>query len=229
MTHTIEVRDLRGEDWVWTNKSFLFSALVDEKMYKVYSGLAAYAHNSTQKAWPGVDTLAKRLHMGRNTILRALALLEKNSFISIEKKLGEHNVYSLLKVPPMAYEDDEIPSVGVVPIEPKKQTPANNARSFFTGVQALSDKTIPLPPEAIEVQEFLRALSSKYPGATKEIVWSEIKKFEQYWTELNATGTKRRWEKQEAFMVERRLATWFSKKEQFKNTNTLQTKGKRIV
>lgn len=37
----------------------------------------------------------------------------------------------------------------------------------------------------------------------------EIEKFISYWTELNQSGTKQRWQQQKTFEVQRRLATWF--------------------
>ena len=42
------------------------------------------------------------------------------------------------------------------------------------------------------------------------IVEREFKKFILYWTELNATGKKERWEQQATFDVKRRLYKWFS-------------------
>ena len=95
----IEVRDLRGEDWVWSAKKFLFHPNVDSQMYKVYSGLAAYANNISQKAFPGIQTLAEKLHMGRSTVIRAITKLEKYKFIKVERSRGSHNIYSLLKIP----------------------------------------------------------------------------------------------------------------------------------
>lgn len=99
MTDTIEVRDLRQQDWVWVAKALLFHPDVDEKMYKVYNGLAAYADNVTQQAFPSIDTLNKKLHMSRSTVIRALQKLEDFSFISVERVQGGHNTYSLLSIP----------------------------------------------------------------------------------------------------------------------------------
>jgi hypothetical protein len=96
-SNTIEVRDLREEEWVWTSKSFLFHKDVDEKMYKTYCGLAAYANNVSQEAYPSIATLSSRLHMGRSTIMRALGKLEELGFIGVDRTLGEHNIYALLK------------------------------------------------------------------------------------------------------------------------------------
>jgi len=54
-----------------------------------------------------------------------------------------------------------------------------------------------------------------------EINWNiieELKKFDNYWTELNKSWTKQRWEQQKTFEVQRRLATWlWNKKTSWSN------------
>lgn len=218
MSQTFEVRDLRQQDWVWTSKTFLFHPQVDEKMYKVYCGLAAYADNTTQQSYPGIDTLKDKLHMGRSTIIRAILLLEKKNFIEVERKLGEHNIYTLL--------NDGVPHIDT-PEDPQQDTPAEITANFFKGIDDLRNKTE--SEEAIKTREFLCGLKEKYPGAEKSIIWSEIQKFERYWTELNSTGKKMKWQKQDTFQVDRRLVTWFAKKDQFKNKVEINNKPKRRI
>lgn len=99
MDESFTVRDLRNQDWIWTAKALLFHADCDEKMYKTYCGLAAYADNVTQEAYPSIELLRKKLHMGRNTLLRAIAKLEAFSFVSTERKQGCPNIYTLLAIP----------------------------------------------------------------------------------------------------------------------------------
>ena len=43
----------------------------------------------------------------------------------------------------------------------------------------------------------------------------EIDNFISYWTELNKSGTKQRWELEKTFEINRRLTTWFRNKEKF--------------
>lgn len=95
---TIEIRDLRHQDWLWTSKQLLFHEAVDGNSYKVYGGLASYANNTTQEAFPSIDTLSQKLHLSRNTVIKSLSNLAKIGFIKIEKTTGEHNVYILLSV-----------------------------------------------------------------------------------------------------------------------------------
>ena len=95
---TVEVRDLREQDWLWTSTAVLFHSKINGNTYKVYCGLSSYANNQTQKAFPSIATLAKKLHMGRSTVMRALSILESLGAVKVEKTLGEHNIYFLLKV-----------------------------------------------------------------------------------------------------------------------------------
>lgn len=76
----------------------------------------------------------------------------------------------------------------------KPPTPAEQAREFFNK-----------PEKQLEV---LLALQNKY--GQKDLLSAELKKFIEYWTELNKSGTKQRWEQQLTFEVKRRLATWLN-------------------
>jgi hypothetical protein len=58
-------------------------------------------------------------------------------------------------------------------------------------------------------EEFISKLSEKGIGET--IARQEVKKFVNYWTELNGTGKKQRWQMEKTFEVQKRLASWFGK------------------
>lgn len=217
MSENIEVRDLRQQDWVWTAKALLFHPKVDPKMYKVYNGLASYANNVTQKAFPGISTLSVKLHMTRIMVMKALGNLEDAKFIAIERKLGEKNIYTLLDIP-----KEDTPKVETRKIN----TPSQKTINFFAGIADLKEKNE--SENAINMRAFLLALKDKYPVASKEMIWSEIKKFERYWTEMNQSGTKQRWQKEKAFEVDRRLVTWFAKKNEFVKVD-INRKGNKVI
>jgi hypothetical protein len=63
-------------------------------------------------------------------------------------------------------------------------------------------------------------------GMQENIARSEIKKFVSYWTELNSTGKKQRWEMEKTFEIKRRLSTWFQKVSQFKGFDKDKNKTK---
>lgn len=92
----IEIRDARSGDWVWAHKNILFSPFISDSAYRVYCGLASFAGNKDQRSWPSLITLASRLHMGKSTVIRAIKLLSTCGLVSIEKRSGISNTYTLL-------------------------------------------------------------------------------------------------------------------------------------
>lgn len=93
----IEIRDLRSGDWLWTHKAVLFSPYISASDFKVYSGLASYAGNHDQRSWPSLNTLATKLNIGRSTVIRSLKVLEACKLISVDRRDGTSNLYSLLE------------------------------------------------------------------------------------------------------------------------------------
>lgn len=92
-------------------------------------------------------------------------------------------------------------------------TPSLITKYFFKGVHDLKEKVE--SKEAVHTRRFLQELETKYPEADKSTIWKEIKKFHDYWTELNGSGTKQKWQTEKTFQVERRLVTWFGRIETF--------------
>lgn len=83
----------------------------------------------------------------------------------------------------------------------KKETPAEEAREFFTSEE--------------KQEEIIKYLKEK--GHPEDEARQEIKKFIFYWTELNKSGTKQRWELEKTFQLKRRLGTWFNNAQKFNN------------
>lgn len=115
-----KIRDLRNGDWLWINKLILDHPYLTSSAKIVYSALAYFADNSTQKAYPSVETLSKLTGLNRSTVIRALKKLKKYYFIGIEQKEGRVNRYVLLKLTdskPVAKCDHSklfIPGMGLV-------------------------------------------------------------------------------------------------------------------
>ena len=87
------------------------------------------------------------------------------------------------------------------------ETPSQIAKDFFNNINSEHR------------EKFFNILIEK--GFNEQIVKSEMLKFISYWTELDKSGRKQRWEKQETFEVARRLVTWFSKANNFNNKKTI--------
>jgi hypothetical protein len=84
-------------------------------------------------------------------------------------------------------------------------TPKDIAIEFFQQVEYLKDGKDHLAARLIEkIKNICAKTNAPYENILKEII-----KFSDYWTELNSTGKKQRWEKQPTFEINRRLSTWF--------------------
>lgn len=92
----IEVRDLRDGDWMWAHKNVLFSQHISASEFKVYCGLSSFSNNRSQQSWPSLVTLATRLNMSKSTVIRSMKVLELCGLISIDRRDGNSNLYSLL-------------------------------------------------------------------------------------------------------------------------------------
>lgn len=106
-------------------------------------------------------------------------------------------------------------------------TPREKALRFFEGVEQLKNRQ-----EVPWLKDFVLAIVAANK-ADKVAIWREIVEFTRYWTELNHTGTKQKWQLQKTFEVERRLSTWFGRAG-FKGFTTAgafakSSKGKEIV
>lgn len=84
-------------------------------------------------------------------------------------------------------------------------TPAEEAREFFTNSEM-----------QLQIFDELCPQASPY----RSLVGKEIIKFIDYWTELNKSGTKQRWEQEPTFEIKRRLKKWLSNTKSL-NQNTL--------
>ena len=79
-------------------------------------------------------------------------------------------------------------------------TPAETFRNFILD---FTDKTE-------NYKDLVSALSAKLQISEFQIS-AEIDKFISYWSELTKDGKKQKWELERTFEVQRRLATWFSR------------------
>jgi len=82
----------------------------------------------------------------------------------------------------------------------REATPYQIAKEFFEDKSELQEKVI----------EWL-----KNKGVEENVAKQEIKKFISYWTELNSSGKKQRWQLEKTFEVNRRLTTWLNKTKEF--------------
>lgn len=95
----------------------------------------------------------------------------------------------------------------------------------------IGEPTAPTPKDVmlefvsdpLKQEELVAFFVSK--GLPDQSVKSELRNFINYWTELNPTGTKQRWQMQKTFELKRRLLTWMANVEKFSRMKTNSPKG----
>lgn len=108
---------------------------------------------------------------------------DENGDLRVEKRRIEKN-----------REDKKEEREGIAPLTPREQS-----KKFFSMVEE----------NGPELHEYISKMVAA--GIPKDVAINEVKKFHGYWTELNSTGKKQRWQSEKTFEIKRRLATWFSK------------------
>lgn len=96
-------------------------------------------------------------------------------------------------------------------------TPRESTSNFFSMVMAGGP----------EFDAWLDSYASRY-GIDRDFLKAEALKFTAHWTELNKGGTRAKWELQETFQAERRLATWLANAQKWSRERQ-QPKGKQII
>lgn len=101
----------------------------------------------------------------------------------------------------------------------KSPTPSQKMIDFVTSV-TYKDKLY---------YELLDDLEEKWKVPSENLS-AELDKFVSYWTELNGSGKKQRWEMQKVFEVQRRLSTWFQNANKYSmGGRSEQPKGIRVI
>lgn len=132
-------------------------------------------------------------------------LEEKTSLTTKENSVYTERVQDVSKMD-TEYRGDK---VRLDKISLRESTPAEEAKEFFTN-----------PGMQLRIFNEICELGNPY----RELVGKEIVKFVEYWTELNKTGNKQRWEQEPTFEIKRRIKKWLSniKSYQSKQTNAAQ-------
>jgi hypothetical protein len=121
---------------------------------------------------------------------------EKSSIITKDNRVySEWQPLGNQMVPQVKLSKDKLSKVNLSELGEKTPTPAQEAREFF------KNKDIQL--------KAITGIAEKYNAPPAE-VQREINKFISYWTELNKTGNKERWEQQPSFEVKKRIVTWLN-------------------
>jgi len=99
----------------------------------------------------------------------------------------------------------------------KQPTPKTQMLNFIENCKSKNEK----------YWELVGVLEEK--GIPSGDVHEELDRFVSYWTELNSSGIKQRWELQKTFEVQRRLATWFKNYTKFNSHAQSQGGGLAVI
>ncbi len=101
----------------------------------------------------------------------------------------------------------------------------NNKKSERSPSEIMKDFILIVQAQDMEFDSLAKEIATRF-NTDENFVKKEILKFIDYWTELNRSGTKQRWELEKTFEVQKRLSAWFNninkfnkieKKKGFKN------------
>lgn len=134
---------------------------------------------------------------GLTSVEQTLTSVKQN--LTKERKEKEKKVNNNILV------SSELDNSYLVSSEQNFNTPKNISDNFFNNEQDRNEKI---------------DLLIKKNNWPEQSVKQEIGKFISYWTELNSTGKKQRWEMEKTFEIDRRLATWFSRAGKFQQNQS---------
>lgn len=129
-----------------------------------------------------------------------LLIKENNSYKLVNVEDGEIND-SQVSLFTSKEDENEIKKISAV--VSKVATPYEMSKLFFDSVD--------------EQSRVITEMSVKF-NASQLSVKNEITRFVSYWSELNKSGTKQRWQMEKTFEIPRRLATWFSRSNHFSDS-----------
>lgn len=102
----IVVRDQRNGSWYWISRAVYqeYASEIGAIGLALYNAYASYAFDK-QKVFPSQTTIAKKLCIGRQTLIKYNKILIKQGLISTDKQDGKVNIIILLRVEPVRQMD----------------------------------------------------------------------------------------------------------------------------
>jgi hypothetical protein len=184
----------------------------------VYLWICEHA-NEYGICFPAIKTLGVESGSSESTVKRAISELEKSGILQKVQRKNTSNEYQILIV-----ENEEggfSVNLGGVTENPGvgSDRPTNSIQLELNPHNSSSEAALRAMTPSELAQEFFKssvaqeALIDKLVkvGVMKAAAEDEIKKFIDYWTELNGTGKRQRWQMQKTFELRKRMATWLSR------------------
>lgn len=93
-----EVREGRKGNWYWVDKSILEHPKLSPTAKLIYSALAYYANNKTQKCYPSYSGIHNLIGVSRRSVATWIKTMEELKVLKINRDKGKINSYTLLDV-----------------------------------------------------------------------------------------------------------------------------------
>lgn len=234
-----KVRDRRKKGWFYLDNEYLngLGKYFGPVGIAVYVALCRHADHD-QRCFPAQELIAEETGVTPRTVIKYIKLLEKHNVIAKDRQRKHggkwlNNTYYLLDKSEWIY-PSELSSHGDNQVKQKtspseinssshvkqfhtKDTNTNKTNRNNTNRGETPSQTAQRFFNSLEEQQSLVTRMAER-GIDQDWAEREIHKFVSYWTELNKSGTKQRWQQQPTFEVERRIRTWVEKSVEFNKT-----------
>ena len=221
--------------FLWVDYGIIDDRSITSSDKVVYVMLARFVGNDTQECYPSNKKLSETTGLTTRTIVNSIRHLEERGYVEVDRKSGKVNYYQLNRVgekSSLVKNDNSTSEKRIqVPVKNKHTNNTYNNNTYNNNIgkmKKLKEKTTPAEEMKLFLEDkdfFQRVVESVVEkiDASEEYVVGELKAFRAYWSELNKSGTKQRWEFQPTFQLNRRIATWLRNGAKFR-----QSKGKSI-
>lgn len=95
----IQIRDSRNGSWFWIHTHVWRDKKISQSSKVIYGTIASYA-NTHQTAFPSIAKISFDSDISERHVYRCLKELQKNNYLTVEKKRGKPNLYTLVKTTP---------------------------------------------------------------------------------------------------------------------------------
>jgi len=237
-----KVRDLREKTQYKVDDTYLngYARVCKPVATAIYNSLCRHAGFHTQKAFPSQSLMAYQHNISVKAVRRAIKKLAEYNIIMIERHREKgkfvNYIYTLLDKSEWKPINQRTKTTYGQPADknttrqkttmvkvPTKDNKVSNDNKDKNKDNKEERKTL---SPAEEMKSFLEGGKLAVEIAAKIIeksgmpqitVVNELVNFRGYWTELNGTGKKQRWEMEKTFELKRRLGTWFRNANKFSN------------
>lgn len=211
----------------------------DEKKAILY-GLITSLARSEGYAWASNQYMAEKLKVSDRTIQNKLKNLIDDGWVvrafDNDQTMEGRKLYPQVTVHAMGYtphETADTPPRKNQHTPPRSQLHHSNI-SNTSNINLEGGKPPRTPKE--EAIEFFTSQEKQQSainwiidhGVPESKAKLEVQKFLNYWTELNSTGRKQKWEMEKTFEVKRRFVTWLSRVKEF-STSKQSERTRRII